>query len=60
VAGEQHRAADLDTLAIDCIHVQQVMRARWGNRIGLGVLEQLAVGPHRPSGFQELLDGAPG
>jgi hypothetical protein len=60
VAGEQHSVADLDTLALDCIHVQQVMRARWGDCTGLGVLEQLAVGPHEPSGFKELLDGAPG
>jgi hypothetical protein len=60
VAGEQHRVEDLDTLALDCIHVQQVMRARWGDLTGLGVLEQLVVGPHEPSGFRELLDGAPG
>jgi hypothetical protein len=60
VAGESHDVADFDTLALDCIHVQQVMRARWDDRTGLGVLEQLAVGPHEPSGFKNLLDGAPG
>jgi hypothetical protein len=24
---------------------------------GLGVIEQLFIGPHAPSGFQDLLDG---
>jgi hypothetical protein len=40
------------------IHVQQLCRARWGRREGLGVLEQMVFGPHRPSGFTSLLDGA--
>lgn len=48
----------IDTTAPDCIHIQQVMRARWGDRTGLGVLEQLAIGPHAPSGFTGLFDGA--
>ena len=25
---------------------------------GLGVLEELLIGPHSPSGFEELLDGS--
>jgi hypothetical protein len=58
VAGEEHHVDELDSLALDCIHVQQVMRARWRDQSGLGVLEQLAVGPHRPSGLTGLLDGA--
>jgi hypothetical protein len=58
VAGEEHKVEDLDTLALDCVHVQQVMRATWGERRGLGVMEQLVLGPHDPSGFRGLLDGA--
>jgi hypothetical protein len=58
VAGEQHRVEDLDTLDPTCIHVQQVVRATWGGQAGLGVLEQLAIGPHAPSRFRELFDGA--
>ncbi len=58
VAGEQHRVEELDTLDPTCIHVQQVVRATWGDRAGLGVLEQLAIGPHSPSGFRDLFDGA--
>jgi len=39
------------------------MRATWASstgssRTGLGVLEQLVIGPHAPSGFREMLDGA--
>lgn len=56
VGGEQTPVAELDNLALDNIHVQQVMRARWGERTGIGVLEQLAIGPHDPSGFTGLVD----
>ena len=59
VGGEEATVEDLDTVAPDCIHVQQVVRATWGARTGLGVLEQLAIGPHAPSGFSGLFDGAP-
>lgn len=54
---EEHPVEELDTVEPSCIHVQQVMRARWGEREGLGVLEQLAFGPHEPSGLRGLLDG---
>jgi hypothetical protein len=59
VGGEEASTADLDTLAPETVHVQQVMRASWGGRRGLGVLEQLVFGPHAPSGFREFLDVAP-
>ncbi|CAN5788532.1 MAG: hypothetical protein ACR2HP_04165 [Ilumatobacteraceae bacterium] len=59
VAGEQHSVEELDSLDPSSIHVQQVMRATWGERTGLGVLEQLVFGRHESSGFQDLLDGAP-
>jgi hypothetical protein len=41
------------------LHVQQVVTATWGEREGIGVFEQLVLGPHAPSGFTDLLDGAP-
>jgi hypothetical protein len=28
-------------------------------RTGLGILEQLVIGEHEPSGFRSILDGAP-
>lgn len=49
--------ADLDPAAAHHTHVQQLVRARWGDRVGTGVLEQLAIGAH-PSGLQGLFDGA--
>ena len=58
VAGEVHDVVDLDGLAPDQVHVQQVVRAKWEGRTGLGVLEQLVIGPHAPSGFTGALDGA--
>jgi hypothetical protein len=58
VGAEQHRVEELDTLDPTCVHVQQVVRATWGERTGLGVLEQLVIGPHAPSGFRDLFDGA--
>jgi len=55
---ESWRTAELAPLDPRHIHVQQVCRARWGSREGVGVFEQLAIGPHQPSGFTSLLDGA--
>jgi hypothetical protein len=52
--------ADLDPMDPRHIHVQQLVRARLGDREGLGVLETLVLGPHGPSGFTSILDPAPG
>lgn len=46
------------------LHVQAFVTARLAGpggieRVGAGVLEQLILGPHAPSGFKELLDTAP-
>jgi hypothetical protein len=40
------------------LHTQQVVRASDGTRQGIGVLEQICVGPYAPGGFTEFLDGA--
>ncbi|HEY2430192.1 MAG TPA: hypothetical protein VGI06_14735 [Acidimicrobiales bacterium] len=50
--------AELDPMAPQNLHVQQLCRATMGARTGTGVLELLIVGPHRPSGFRDLLDPA--
>jgi len=50
--------AELDPVAPENLHVQQIVRARWQDRVGIGVLEQLAINDHRPSGLQGLFDGA--
>jgi hypothetical protein len=57
VHGEDLSTDELDTVEPWSIHVQQVMRASWGTRSGMGVLEQLAVGEHHPSGLTGILDG---
>ena len=56
-----------DTIDLDSVdeasplylHIQSISRVRMGERVGLGILEQLIIGPHEPSGFKELLDMAP-
>lgn len=56
-----------DTIDLDSVdeasplylHIQSISRVRMGGKVGLGVLEQLILGPHEPSGFKELLDMAP-
>jgi hypothetical protein len=56
IGAESWRTDDLDPLAFANLHVQQVVRARSDGREGVGVLEQLAIGPHAPSGLQGFLD----
>jgi hypothetical protein len=58
IGGECWRTADLDPMALDNQHVQQVVRARCGDEEGIGVLEQLCFGPHVRYGFREFLDPA--
>ena len=58
VDGESWTVAELDPMDPRHIHVQQLCRARMGARTGTGVLEQLVLGPHTPSGFTSILDPA--
>ena len=58
VGGESWKESELDPMALDNQHIQQVVRARSGGRTGVGVLEQLCFGPHAGYGFKEFLDGA--
>lgn len=58
VGGDVWTLADLDPLDPRHLHVQQLCRARMDGREGLGVLEQLVLGPHAPSGFRSIIDGA--
>ena len=56
-----HEAFDprqLDLTAPENIHVQQVVRATDGDRVGAGVLEQVCIGPYAPAGFKSFFDGA--
>lgn len=40
------------------LHVQALARAHWGSRDGVGVVEQLVIGPHAPTGLAGIIDGA--
>jgi hypothetical protein len=59
VGGESFDPAALDLLAPENLHVQQFVRATDGVRTGIGVLEQIAIGPYAPAGWVDLFDGTP-
>jgi len=52
------RTDELDPGASSSIHVQQLVTARWAGQTGVGVLEQLVIGNHGPTGLTGLFDGA--
>ena len=58
MAGESWRCDDLDPLAFENQHLQQVMRATCDGEQGVGVLEQICFGRHARYGFSQLLDPA--
>ncbi|CAA9519148.1 MAG: FIG00483994: hypothetical protein [uncultured Sphingomonadaceae bacterium] len=61
VEREDFATAELDRAQPHHFHVQALSRVIWrdpdrSERVGRGVLEQLAIGPHAPSGFAGLTD----
>ncbi len=58
IGGESWKADEVDPLALENIHIQQVMEARCGDEVGYGVLEQMNIGPWAPYGLKEWFDGA--
>jgi hypothetical protein len=60
VGGESLVLADVDPTDPSSIHIQQLVRARVGDRVGVGVLEQLVFGDHHPTGLSGFADGATG
>ncbi|GHD31476.1 hypothetical protein [Parahalioglobus pacificus] len=58
IDGEQWVDAELDPLALENLHVQQIIVARCGDKVGHGVLEQLHIGPSASHGFKDWFDGA--
>lgn len=59
VARDEWMLNDIDPLDYQFIHVHQICKATVGDQQGMGVLETLCFGRHDPSGFKEILDGAP-
>ena len=56
---ESIRLDDFDPIDFSSIHLQNLVIAKMGDRRGVGVVEQIALGPHRPSGLTGFLDGHP-
>ncbi len=54
---ESIRLEDFDPTDFASIHLQNLVIATMGDRRGVGVVEQIAIGPHQPSGLTGLLDG---
>ena len=50
---------EIDLLDYKHIHVHQICRAQMGSQVGIGNLETICFGRHDPSGFKNILDGAP-
>jgi len=48
----------IDPLAYEFLHVHQAVKARMGDREGIGTLENIVIGRHEPSGFKDFFDGA--
>ena len=58
IAGESWKDSELDPLALENIHVQQIVKATCGDNVGYGVLEQMHIGPSTALGFSDWFDGA--
>jgi hypothetical protein len=56
IAGESWRIADIDPKDYRFQHIEHVCRAKMGDQVGLGTLEQLSFGAHKPSAFVGFLE----
>jgi hypothetical protein len=60
---DEYETARIDETDPRFLHVQAISHAKLTGpnvtREGVGVLEQLIIGPHAPSGFKEIFDPAP-
>ena len=64
VEREDLKLSEVDDRLPQFLHIQALSRVTFQGpggmtAVGRGVLEQLAIGPHAPSGFTQLLDYAP-
>ena len=56
VGGDEWSLGEVDPMAPHNLHIQNVCRVTMDGRPGWGILEQIAVGPHRPTGLRGVLD----
>jgi hypothetical protein len=57
IGRESIKLTDFDPLDFTSLHVQNIVTAAMGDRTGIGVLEQMHLGPHLPTGLTGFLDG---
>jgi hypothetical protein len=57
---ETWRTSELNLADLTNFHCQQVCRVHSGGKTGIGVLEQLAIGPHSPTGLNDFIGGFEG
>jgi hypothetical protein len=56
--GREDIALDsFDPLDFTCIHLQNIVKATFEGRTGVGVVEQIVIGEHEPTGMTGFLDG---
>jgi hypothetical protein len=58
MAGESWKCDEVDDNALENQHMQHVVRARSGSEEGVGVLEQIFMGPNSRRGLKGFLDPA--
>jgi len=58
IGGESWKIEDCDNMELPNQHIQQVVRARLGDEEGIGVMEQIRMGPSKRYGFKDFLDPA--
>ena len=62
VGGDRLVLANVDERLPQYQHIQAISRVKMTGdgkvRHGVGVLEQLIIGPHEPAGFRDMLDMA--
>jgi hypothetical protein len=58
VGSDEWNLADVDPLASHNLHIQNFCKVSLDGKPGWGVLEQIAIGPHEPTGLTGILDPA--
>jgi hypothetical protein len=56
VGGDEWKLGAVDPMARHNLHIQNMCRVTLDGRAGWGILEQIAIGPHHPTGLTGVLD----
>ena len=58
IGSDSWKIEDCDDMDLPNQHIQSVVRATLGDQVGIGVMEQIHIGPSTKYGFKEFLDPA--